>query len=106
LRKIYGLDITSVLRTGSKTGIVTFIAIRTYGQSFYDRPEQPEEEMNITYNNEQFVLGAVHLSIIKTFTGQNMCMASDEQKTYPTVPECRSSSAKPNRLTGCVRISV
>lgn len=42
-----------------------FIAIRTYGQSFYDRPEQPEEEMNITYNNEQFVLGAF------TFYNQN-----------------------------------
>ena len=34
-----------------------FIALRTYGQSFYDQPEQPQEEMNIIYNNEQFILG-------------------------------------------------
>lgn len=42
-----------------------FIALRTYGQSFFDQPEQPQEEMNILYNNEQFVLGAF------TFYNQN-----------------------------------
>jgi hypothetical protein len=42
-----------------------FIALRTYGQSFYDQPDQPLEEMNVIYNNEQFVLGAF------TFYNQN-----------------------------------
>lgn len=42
-----------------------FIALRTYGQSFFDRPEQPIEEMNVVYNNEQFVLSQF------TFYNQN-----------------------------------
>lgn len=42
-----------------------FIALRTYGQSFYDHPEQTEEQMNIVYNNEQYVLSAF------TFYNQN-----------------------------------
>lgn len=42
-----------------------FIALRTYGQSFFKHPEQPEEEMNIVYNNEQFILGSF------TFYNQN-----------------------------------
>lgn len=42
-----------------------FVALRTYGQSFYDQPEQTQEEMNIVYNNEQYVLGSF------TFYNQN-----------------------------------
>lgn len=42
-----------------------FIAVRAYGQSFFDRPEQTQEEMNVIYNNEQFVLGQF------TFYNQN-----------------------------------
>lgn len=42
-----------------------FVALRAYGQSFYDRPDQPQEEMNIVYNNEQFILSSF------TFYNQN-----------------------------------
>lgn len=42
-----------------------FISLRAYGQSFYNQPEQLEEQMNVVYNNEQYVLGAF------TFYNQN-----------------------------------
>ncbi|HET9054980.1 MAG TPA: hypothetical protein VFM90_12445, partial [Cyclobacteriaceae bacterium] len=42
-----------------------FIGLRTYGQSFFERPAQPQEQMNILYNNEQYVLGEF------TFYNQN-----------------------------------
>jgi hypothetical protein len=42
-----------------------FIGLRTYGQSFFSRPDQPQEEMNVLYNNEQYVLGSF------TFYNQN-----------------------------------
>lgn len=42
-----------------------FLSMRAYGQSFYNQPGQPAEQMNILYNNEQYVLGAF------TFYNQN-----------------------------------
>lgn len=42
-----------------------FVAVRTYGQSFFNRPQQPQEDMNVVYNNEQYVLGSF------TFYNQN-----------------------------------
>jgi hypothetical protein len=42
-----------------------FVGIRTFGQSFADRPAQANEEMSILYNNQQYVLGEF------TFYNQN-----------------------------------
>lgn len=42
-----------------------FIGLRAYGQSFYERPAQSQEQLNIIYNNEQYVLGEF------TFYNQN-----------------------------------
>lgn len=42
-----------------------FVGLRTYGQSFFDQPDQPQEELNVLYNNEQYVLGSF------TFYNQN-----------------------------------
>jgi hypothetical protein len=42
-----------------------FIGLRTYGQSFYNQPDQSQEELNVVYNNEQYVLSAF------TFYNQN-----------------------------------
>lgn len=42
-----------------------FVALRTYGQSFFSRPSQEEEEDMLMYNNEQYVLGQF------TFYNQN-----------------------------------
>jgi len=42
-----------------------FVALRTYGQSFFNQPTQVEEEDRLLYNNEQYVLGQF------TFYNQN-----------------------------------
>lgn len=42
-----------------------FVGLRTFSQSFFEQPVQPQEAMNVLYNNEQHVLGQF------TFYNQN-----------------------------------